>query len=177
MKTKCATCSKQIWRKPSQLKKTSNSFCCKDCHNQYMKSGNEVPCSWCGELIYKAPSIQFARNFCCQVCRLCWLGQNNIEILNLPGHSAGHKAPHLSRLNQLRNPAGRLHRNDVNVHSSVYRPIMEAYLSRKLKSSEVVHHINGDRTDNHVENLQVMSRRKHHQLHMKIAIERFRGGD
>jgi len=126
-------------------------------------------------MVYKSPSLQYEQNFCCQSCRLKWLGKNNIENLNVPGHSAGHKAPHLTRLNQLRNPSGSLHHNEAYVPSSMYRRIVEDALGRKLKSSEVVHHINGDRTDNRLENLQVMGKREHHQLHMKIAVERFNG--
>jgi len=125
-------------------------------------------------MVYKSPSQQTAQNFCGQSCRLKWLGKNNIEKLNLPGHTAGHKAPHLTCMNQLRNPAGSLHPNREYVNSSVYRCVLEQALGRKLKSSEVVHHINGDRTDNRLVNLRVMSRPEHNRLHMKIAVERFK---
>lgn len=43
---------------------------------------------------------------------------------------------------------------------------MEAYLDRKLDSSELVHHKNGNRRDNRLENLQVMSRSEHQKWHM-----------
>jgi endogenous inhibitor of DNA gyrase (YacG/DUF329 family) len=143
-----------------------------------MTQGNKMPCTWCGQPIYKAPSKQFTQNFCCQECRLKWLGKNNIENLNLPGHSIGHKAPHLTRMNKLRNPSGSLHTNSAYVDSRVYRSIVEKAIGRKLSSTEVVHHINGNRTDNRLENLQVMGKSEHCQLHMKIAVERFRkGGD
>ena len=177
MTTRCATCNKKIQRKPSQIKKTAHSFCCKDCKNEFQRTVIAIPCAWCGQQTYKSPSQQTTRNFCRQDCRLKWLGENNIETLNLPGHSAGHKAPHLTRLNRLRNPAGSLYQNDKSVDSTIYRRIAEKSIGRKLKSSEVVHHINGDRTDNRIANLQVMSKREHHKLHMKIAVERFRGGD
>lgn len=50
-----------------------------------------------------------------------------------------------------------------------HRLVMEAVLGRKLKSKEVVHHRNENRSDNRPENLQVMSRGEH-MLEHKEAV-------
>lgn len=46
-----------------------------------------------------------------------------------------------------------------------HRYIMEQHLGRPLSRYEVVHHINGDKTDNRLCNLMVMSLSEHAKLH------------
>lgn len=48
-----------------------------------------------------------------------------------------------------------------------YRYVMEQYLGRALTSKEAVHHINGDPTDDRIENLKVMTISEHNQLHQR----------
>lgn len=46
--------------------------------------------------------------------------------------------------------------------------IMEECLGRYLKQNEVVHHINGNKQDNRLENLEVMTRSQHKSMHTKL---------
>lgn len=46
-----------------------------------------------------------------------------------------------------------------------HRLIMEKFIKRKLKSSEHIHHINGIRNDNRIENLQILTHSEHSKLH------------
>lgn len=52
-----------------------------------------------------------------------------------------------------------------------HRYIMEQQLGRKLTTDEVVHHIDGNRSNNNLSNLVVMNRGEHSALHRKKEIE------
>jgi hypothetical protein len=45
------------------------------------------------------------------------------------------------------------------------RHVVEQHLGRRLESTEIVHHINGDPMDDRLENLQVVSRAEHAAIH------------
>lgn len=49
-----------------------------------------------------------------------------------------------------------------------HRAIIEDTLGRKLKTNEHVHHINGDKRDNRLENLCVIIGLEHHRLHAEL---------
>ena len=49
--------------------------------------------------------------------------------------------------------------------------VMEQHLGRKLRTDEVVHHINRNRKDNRLNNLQLMTRSEHSKLHRQLQLK------
>lgn len=54
----------------------------------------------------------------------------------------------------------KIHRNKKH-----HRLVMEENIGHTLSPNELVHHINGDKTDNRIENLKIMTRSEHMKLH------------
>lgn len=52
-----------------------------------------------------------------------------------------------------------------NKYIPEHRLIMEKHLGRKLKSKEIIHHINENRLDNRIDNLQITTRAEHLKIH------------
>jgi len=63
------------------------------------------------------------------------------------------------------------HPNSVKNYVYEHRLVMEKHLGRKLKKSEVVHHINEDTKNNKISNLMLFPNHKAHQTFHRSRIE------
>lgn len=60
----------------------------------------------------------------------------------------------------------------VNANKGEHDIIIENQINRKLNKGEIVHHKNGNRSDNRLENLVLMSRSEHIMLHTAIRLNK-----
>ena len=165
----CKQCGNVFNGKPS----AKRVYCSKECHDK-AQTGRRIQteCIICGKQISIRPSAAGNVHTCSRECLLIYRRQHLKNELNVAGHSKGHKAPHLTELNKVRNPKLALEPDAANRHSykaKEHRKVMEQIIGRKLKPNEDVHHINGIHDDNRPENLIIMEHREHLKLHWKIA--------
>lgn len=170
----CPVCGRAFHGKPSAIKK-GKKYCSKACHDKAQSHKVSLICESCGKPFQRSPCLVHEHNFCCNACRLKWLSAHDINVVNVKGHSAGHKAPHLHALNEERNPKLAIEPDAFrrgNYNKYQHRKTMEKVLGRKLLPNEDVHHINGIHDDDRPENLIVMRHRDHMKLHWKLAREK-----
>lgn len=113
----------------------------------------KVSCYRCGKEFHKSPSEIREHNFCSKSCRLQWWGVWTVKNMNVPGHSKGHMAPHLTLINKARSGnTPRIKRQKPNAlyagvkgRSAINR--LRNYINNPMKDPEIRKKV-GDRLRN-----------------------------
>ena len=144
----CAVCGRSFEVIPGDARVKNNSikYCSKKCMGEANKTGKTIKCENCGKAFYST-----RRRFCCIECARAFRIKN---YEHKTYKENGYIVEFLNGYNK---------KGNIKQH----RRIMEEYLGRRLEPDEIVHHINGDKTDNRIENLKVMKRGAHSALHRK----------
>lgn len=168
----CETCGAPVTRAASRFK--AHVFCSTGCYNGSAYSISRIiasnqrrygdwsresrPCLQCGTQVNRPVSQFNARTFCSRDCKRTYAIANPMRWLNSSGYVmvyAGKDYP------------------GANRHGNVleHRKVMQDHLGRPLADHENVHHRDGDKADNRLENLELWSRSQPHgqRVEDKIA--------
>ena len=120
-------------------------------------------CERCGADFMVHPYRVSTARFCSRTCaRRSQTGQSaggwrGGTMRHSQGYVAVHDPSHPNRM------------PGHGVYVYEHRRVAAATLGRPLRKGEVVHHVNGDKTDNRPENLQVMTQAEHARLHKEMS--------
>lgn len=152
----CQRCGKTFERYPSQVKQ-GGTFCSREC--QKFKTGVYRKCEVCGTDFYmpKSRAAHDAGRFCSRKCKGRWMSDS--------GCFTGERNPSWKGGRFIEATNGYVYVRREGRYVGEHRIVMEQHLGRRLLSEEYVHHLNGDRTDNRIENLDVASVSEHFHKH------------
>lgn len=150
---KCGNCGKTFKTYPSVDKKSCSAACSREITKAETRKRNSRICKVCGVDFLpkhtKSPNI-----YCSHKCR--GLDQR-AERVDRSGYWYVRVDSHP--------------RMPSTGYVAEHTLVMERHIGRYLKAGEVVHHINHDRKDNRIENLQLMSEADHRALHIREQSE------
>jgi hypothetical protein len=142
----CEGCDSNFQVYPSVIRKGGGKFCSRQC----TKKGEQRTCPTCGSSFHARLSAikKGEGRYCSRVCGNVSRGRVGEENGNWKG--------------------GRFVRSDGYVSVRVgskyeleHRHIMEQHIGRTLKKGEQVHHLNEDKSDNRIENLELTNISEH----------------
>lgn len=186
---KCSNCNCDVEiRHKSRLQRT-NIYCCKKCESEHRKKNNPnyFPCVVCGKVVYRKPKYIKENNinniFCSYNCMSVYRKQNMI----------GENNPNYGK-SKIKN-GDIMYKNDYIYERCINHPfsdcdgwvrqhrlVAEKYLLNKNNSVEIngknylspnyeVHHIDFNKYNNNQNNLMILTKSEHQQLHQKIKKE------
>lgn len=135
----------------------------------------EVLCKICGKSRYYAPSkLKKLQGYCLDCVRRYGIGKKKLKMEERKPYidQLGYAFIYLPKDHWCSPMTGRGHKQYLSQH----RLVMAEHLGRLLKPREYVHHINGVKTDNRIENLKLVTHETHPQFYSDAYKDGFRAG-
>lgn len=149
LSVKCDTCNSDFEKESKYVKDGKKNYCCKKCQNKGQRKGKYFECSYCGEEVYRSPAeIKKSKsgNFFCN--KSCSNSYGNIHYRNAensPNWKDGSKS--------YRERAFKEYDNKCNK------------CGFDKKAALQVHHIDENRSNNKLENLEILCANCHCMIH------------
>jgi endogenous inhibitor of DNA gyrase (YacG/DUF329 family) len=168
-KRPCEICGREF--KPASRTVTAR-FCSRDCQRVWQsRRGITRICPICDTSFRISPSRaeRTAALYCSQKCQGAARTKTGIGRLhngrqvttNTKGYALIYQPDHYAA-------------HPGNGRTLEHRWVMEQHLGRRLSAAEQVHHVNGDKTDNRPENLQVLVADEHTRVTLREGSQRRR---
>ncbi len=188
--TKCDYCGKEFKCLIERLEKRQHIFCSKECSDKYARESSELnaTCLVCGKRFHITPyrlnktENHYCSRECHRIAKMSYmLGDKNHQFGLLGNKNASWKSDEKISYygyKLVRNLDHPFRNTDGFVFE--HRLVAEKYLLNDTNSIEingnlylssdyVVHHLDFNRLNNRVDNLLVMKRSEHSEMHMKIT--------
>lgn len=156
----CAECSAEFEAIVSPSGLVTRKYCSRAClhkgsagsKNSRFKQPDTIACEECGNKFEAKKRWERKKRFCSPSCCTLFRRRNGFPRSQAEG-------------SKWKDPEGYIFVKVGGQWIPEHRLVAEAKLGRGLKRSEVVHHRNGNKSDNRPENLEVVTRSRHMEIH------------
>lgn len=153
---KCETCGKMFYPKRNTTK-----FCSNECAWKAKTNRIQCNCDNCGKELNLIPALMKKKHhFCDKKCKGEYTTKTKTGVLRNDGicEHSGYTFIYQSKKH----------------YRGQHRLVMEQYLGRPLRSDEIVHHKDGNKRNNDISNLEIVTRAEHINIH-RTELHKARG--